>query len=221
MNNFRELQEAYLNEDFAPLSDVDKKMVIGRFYEKSHNKLFEYALADDPWAKKHGLLHKLYMTNKEFRFANVKKTVAEVAVDENDGGTPKIEKWKIKQHVVYTYESIKEARAMKGLRIYIPTLNSTVVGDAINILSKIRVADKFTSIKKFEKVLGSQEYFSLSQSNAYQQFGDKTPDVNSVIAKEVGDLVAAWDDVNGIGYIIPNSKLYRENQTQIKGLTYE
>jgi len=41
--------------------------------------------------------HKLW-TLDGFRYANIKKTVAYIIVDEDEYGLPVIEKWEIKQH---------------------------------------------------------------------------------------------------------------------------
>jgi len=37
-----------------------------------------------------------------YRYANVKKTVAVIVVDEDEKGLPVVEKWHIKQNVRYT-----------------------------------------------------------------------------------------------------------------------
>jgi hypothetical protein len=41
--------------------------------------------------------HKL-ITNDGFRYANIKKTVAEIAIDEDEYGQPVVEKWQIYSH---------------------------------------------------------------------------------------------------------------------------
>ena len=41
--------------------------------------------------------HKL-ITNDGFRYANIKATVAEIAVDEDEYGQPVVEKWQIYSH---------------------------------------------------------------------------------------------------------------------------
>jgi hypothetical protein len=41
------------------------------------------------------------MSDGTKRTATVKKTVAYVAVDEDEFGNPVVEKWQIKRHVVY------------------------------------------------------------------------------------------------------------------------
>ena len=82
-------------EGYAP--GEEWKNVIGRFKHKETNKEFEYTSHDDPWAKQHGLNHKIYVGD-EHRFGTVKGTVAHVAVDEKPDGSPKMEKWPLKKH---------------------------------------------------------------------------------------------------------------------------
>lgn len=48
------------------------------------------------WGLKNGFMHEIAVCDGSVRFANVKKTVAYVAVDEDDEGNPVIEKWLIK-----------------------------------------------------------------------------------------------------------------------------
>ena len=73
--------------------------VIGSFVEKSAGKTHEYSLIGDD-----GLLwmgeeypHKLW-TLDGFRYANIKKTVAYIAIDEDAYGKPIFEKWDIRNH---------------------------------------------------------------------------------------------------------------------------
>lgn len=85
----------------APLYGIDG--TIGVFTEKKYGNRFEYAAAP------HLLFgeeypHRLYVGyNGETRYANVKKTVAYVVVDENDEGSPVVQKWDIKNHVTYEW----------------------------------------------------------------------------------------------------------------------
>ena len=80
---------------------------IGEFQHAETKKHFTYSNTNNEWAKKHGLPHEIDVgPNAEGkRFANVKGTVAHVSVDENDDGSPKIEKWKIRNHNKYQREN--------------------------------------------------------------------------------------------------------------------
>lgn len=73
---------------------------IGAFKEKEHGHWFEYRETSDEWALEQGLTHEIAVADGK-RYAKVKKTVAYVAIDEDDYGKAIIEKWKIAQHRVY------------------------------------------------------------------------------------------------------------------------
>ena len=74
---------------------------IGIFVEKEVGNYFEYSVNDDP----------LYYFNKDFqhkiwvrdgyRYGNVKKTVVEICIDEDEYGLPVTEKWYLKKHNQY------------------------------------------------------------------------------------------------------------------------
>ena len=74
---------------------------IGMFREKEHGNWFEYRLTEDEWALKQGLTHEIAIAYGEKRYAQVKKTVVYVAVDEDEYGKAVIEKWSISYHNVY------------------------------------------------------------------------------------------------------------------------
>jgi hypothetical protein len=90
------------------LAQPDEK-VIGIFYEKTQNNVFEYRMSTDPWGKSHGLPHEVCVGPRNFvsgakvnwRAANVKATVCYIAVDELEDGKPDIDKWNIKKHFKY------------------------------------------------------------------------------------------------------------------------
>jgi hypothetical protein len=88
-------------ESFSPTGKGD----LGEFKHAETKKYFNYGAADDPWAKKHNLPHKIHVADGKVRYGHVKGTVAHVAVDENDDGTPKMEKWPLAKHSKYTKES--------------------------------------------------------------------------------------------------------------------
>lgn len=76
----------------------------GEFREKQFRKWFTYRPTDDTWANKHGLTHEIDVADGT-RFAVVKKTVAIVAIDEADDGTPITEKWSLAQNRAYLKQS--------------------------------------------------------------------------------------------------------------------
>ena len=79
---------------------------VGRFVEREVGNYFEYSLNDDDFDFCKDFTHKVWVgglvNDQGYRYANVKKTVAYVCVDEDDYGQPVVEKWNIKQNVAYT-----------------------------------------------------------------------------------------------------------------------
>jgi len=81
------------------------KSPIGAFNEKEYGNPFEYSHNDDqtPWTDMK-FNHKVWVGDMcngyGFRYANVKKTVAYIAVDEDENG-PVLEKWYIKNNRLY------------------------------------------------------------------------------------------------------------------------
>ena len=80
---------------------------IGRFVERDTGNYFEYSLNDEPMNFGEGFPHKVWVGGggvagmTGWRYANVKKTVAYIVVDEGDLGQPVVEKWDIKKNVEY------------------------------------------------------------------------------------------------------------------------
>ena len=82
---------------------------IGAFIEKSAGKTFEQSINDEPLDSHLGedFPHKIWVGGKDvcgmtgWRFANVRKTVAAIVVDEDEFGLPVVEKWYIKNHREY------------------------------------------------------------------------------------------------------------------------
>ena len=78
---------------------------IGVFVEKDVGNHFEYSLNDErgSWCD---FPHKIWVgglvNDQGYRYGTVKKTVAYVAVDEDDTGMPVLEKWNIKKHKEYS-----------------------------------------------------------------------------------------------------------------------
>jgi len=81
---------------------------IGQFTEKEVGNYFEYSVNDDigKWwmgetqdvAEK--FPHKVWVGDG-YRYANVKKTVAYIVVDEDENGMPVTEKWYLKKNTKY------------------------------------------------------------------------------------------------------------------------
>jgi len=78
---------------------------VGRFVEREVGNYFEYSVNDDDFDFCKEFAHKVWVgglvNDQGYRYANVKKTVAYVCVDEDDYGQPVVEKWDIKQNVEY------------------------------------------------------------------------------------------------------------------------
>ena len=78
---------------------------IGCFVEKDVGNHFEYSLNNEreSWCD---FPHKIWVgglvNDQGYRYGTVKKTVAYVAVDEDDMGMPVLEKWNIKKHKEYS-----------------------------------------------------------------------------------------------------------------------
>lgn len=87
---------------FAPWDAMSR--LIGRFVNINGNA-FEYELNNpaDSWLPVVNYPHRVWVSSfpingSGWRYANVKKTVAYIVVDEDDCGQPVIEKWSIKNH---------------------------------------------------------------------------------------------------------------------------
>ena len=87
---------------YAPASTYKENdnTIIGCFREKDLDNLFEFSVNND-YDVEFGeqFPHKVWVGDtmaSPYRYAHVMKTVAYIAVDENDDGTPVIEKWSIK-----------------------------------------------------------------------------------------------------------------------------
>jgi len=83
---------------------------IGSFVEKDAGNTFEYSLNDDdPLYFFMDYPHKVWVGGegvcgmRGYRYANVRKTVAVIVVDEDDKGLPVVEKWYIKRHRKYGF----------------------------------------------------------------------------------------------------------------------
>jgi len=84
---------------------------VGNLIEKEYGHNFEYSLNNeqDDYSKSiaENYPHKVWVGSGQiggdsgWRYANVKKTVAYIIVDEDDGGGPVLERWFLKKHDEY------------------------------------------------------------------------------------------------------------------------
>lgn len=83
---------------------------IGVFVEKDTGNYFEYSDNNEPMNIMEDFPHKVWVGGEGvcgmsgFRYAHVKKTVAYIAVDEDEYGLPVIEKWHLKNNRRYANE---------------------------------------------------------------------------------------------------------------------
>ena len=76
----------------------------GAFIEKDHGNLFEYDLHGESLLPEYP--HRVWVSENPvndsgWRYALVKKTVAYIAVDEDEFGLPVLEKWYLKKNTEY------------------------------------------------------------------------------------------------------------------------
>lgn len=82
---------------------------IGVFVEKDTGNYFEYSVNDEPYSNPlaEDFPHKVWVGGggvcgmTGWRFANVRKTVATIVVDEDEYGLPVTEKWHLKKNTTY------------------------------------------------------------------------------------------------------------------------
>jgi hypothetical protein len=83
------------------LAPITKRPVIGSFTNECGVR-FDYTVADTSWTGRlcegEDINVEIFMCDGSTRFARMLKTVIYVIVDENDDGSPVLEKWKIKKH---------------------------------------------------------------------------------------------------------------------------
>lgn len=94
--------------DRSTYFDCGDGSIIGCFREKDTDNVFEFSENQDvneAWARE--FPHKIWVTeprpgiDQGFRYGTVKKTVAYLAVSEDEYGMPILEKWYIKGHRIY------------------------------------------------------------------------------------------------------------------------
>lgn len=81
------------------------KAPVGCFVEREVGNYFEYSINDDNYDFCKDFAHKVWVggtvNDQGYRYANVKKTVAYIVVDEDEYGHPVIEKWQLKSNKEY------------------------------------------------------------------------------------------------------------------------
>ena len=81
--------------------DYSENKAIGQF-KNEFGHYFEFRISEGnaplqgDYGLRHGFQHEVAVGDGSVRFANVKKTVAYICIDEDDTGKPVVEKWKIK-----------------------------------------------------------------------------------------------------------------------------
>jgi hypothetical protein len=77
----------------------DGKPVEGEFQELQYKNWFEFRKTDNWWAKEQGLDFEIAvrgLNGTDLRFAKILKSVAYIAIDEDEHGNAVLEKWRIK-----------------------------------------------------------------------------------------------------------------------------
>ena len=87
------------------LAPMNVEPLLGEFVEKEFGHYFHYSVNDDmdmPDFAKYP--HKVWVggIDHQYRYAEVKKTVAYIVTDEDEYGKPVIEKWLIKKNIAYS-----------------------------------------------------------------------------------------------------------------------
>jgi hypothetical protein len=84
------------------LGSYEENKAIGEFVLPEYKTHFEYRIStgdvvgQGTWGIDNGFIHEIAVCDGSVRFANVKKTVAYVVVDQDMYGEPVVEKWNIK-----------------------------------------------------------------------------------------------------------------------------
>jgi hypothetical protein len=99
-------QQRVYSMAYAPIREI--KNVIGTFKHKGYDTSFDYVInsPEDSWLPVVNYPHRVWVCNNPiaesgWRYANVKKTVVDIVVDEDAYGQPIIEKWSIKNHLTF------------------------------------------------------------------------------------------------------------------------
>lgn len=76
----------------------------GEFYLSETKKYFSFRPTDNSWAKENELLHEIDVLDGQ-RFGIVRKTIAYIAIDEDEFGKPVLQRWEISKRRIF--ESIR------------------------------------------------------------------------------------------------------------------
>lgn len=119
------VEETETNEAFAPNWAFDRRRehpILGGF--KYNGNFFEYraivkGTPGSDWALSHGMTHEVFLKpvfndHRDSRFAIIKATVAQVAMDEAEGGKPVYEKWAIAGHKKYPHHPTNPTGLKEG-----------------------------------------------------------------------------------------------------------
>lgn len=97
----------YTNDQVNEFNKLE--YISGCFLEKDYGKPFEYGIRvhdfSNGFASLSDFPHIVFIGNRSFRYAKVKKTIAYIVVDQDDNGKPVVEKWDIKKHRKYEIPS--------------------------------------------------------------------------------------------------------------------
>jgi hypothetical protein len=74
---------------------------VGEIQEKEFGNWFTYRETKNLWAITNGLFDEIDFIDGNIRFGNVKRTVAYIAVDEDEKGNPILDKWELKKNIIY------------------------------------------------------------------------------------------------------------------------
>lgn len=72
----------------------------GAFQEKEYRQWFTYRPTLNNYATDNGLMYEIDVLNG-IRFAKILKTIAYVAIDEDENGLPILERWEFVKHEKY------------------------------------------------------------------------------------------------------------------------
>jgi hypothetical protein len=76
----------------------------GEFYLPETKKYFSFRPTDNPWAKENELIHEIDVLDGQ-RFGIVRKSIAYIAIDEDEFGKPVLQRWQITKRRIF--ESIR------------------------------------------------------------------------------------------------------------------
>jgi len=82
--------------------DYDKQYAkdSGEFYLPETRKYFSFRPTNNPWAEKHELIHEIDVLDG-LRFGIVRKSIAYIAIDEDQYGNPVLQRWEITKRRVF------------------------------------------------------------------------------------------------------------------------